>query len=95
MDLVILIGIVAFVWLRFTSARRRERMEIARTTGMIRSPLYRAQGLLLLTFAALMIWTAHAQKSGGWLPLLLLVAIAADVIALLLVRRALKWRYPV
>jgi hypothetical protein len=95
MALAILLAIVVFFWLRLTSARRRERMEIARTTGMIRSPLYHAQGVLLLALIALTIWAAHAQESGGSLPRVLLGAIAADVIALLLVRRALKWRYPV
>lgn len=91
----ILVAIIVFIWLRLTSARRRERVEIARMTGMIRSPLYHAQAVLLLALIALTIWAGHVHESGGGLPRVLLGGIAADVIALLLVRRALKWRYPV
>jgi hypothetical protein len=95
MVLAICVGFAAFIWLTLTSARRRERVEIARTTGMIRSPLYRAQMALQVTLLALMIWAGYAQKGGGWLPLFLLGALVANVIAVLLVRRSLKWRYPV
>jgi hypothetical protein len=95
MGLAILIGIATFIWPRLTSARRRERMEIAHTTRMIRSPLYHARTVLLVTLLALMLWAGHAQEGGGWLPLFVLGAIIANVVALLLVRRALKWRYPV
>jgi hypothetical protein len=93
--MAILIGIATFVWLRLTRARRRERIEIARTTGMIRSPLYHVHTVLLLTMLPLMLWAGHAQKSGGLLPLFVLGAVIANVVALLLVRRALKWRYPI
>jgi hypothetical protein len=95
MGLAILVSIATFIWLTLTSARRRERMEIARITGMIRSPLYHAQTVLQVTLLALMIWAGYAQKGGGGFPLFALGAIIANVVVLLLIRRALKWRYPV
>lgn len=95
MGLAILVSIATFIWLTLTSARQRERMEIARITGMIRSPLYHAQTVLQVILLILMIWAGYAQKGGGEFPLFALGAIIANVVALLLVRRALKWRYPV
>jgi hypothetical protein len=96
MELLLVIGLIAFTWLRFTSARRRESIETAGITGMIGSPLYHAQTVLQVMLVVLMIGAGHLQKGGGgWLPLFVLGATAGDIVALLLIRRALKWRYPV
>jgi hypothetical protein len=93
--MAILMGIATFIWLRLTRARRREHLEIARTTGMIRSPLYHIYTVLLVTLLGRMLGAGYVHKAGGWLPLFFLGGIIANVAALLLVRRALKWRYPI
>ena len=75
------------VWIFRARARSAERA----ASGMLNSPLYWIAMVLSVTLVALTIYLAHVhERLGiGWWSL-----IAAIVIALLLLRRALTWRYP-
>ena len=86
--------LASFIYLIATRARRRERIETYRVTGMIRSPLYIVQTVLQVVLLGLML-CAPQLPHGGWPTIAFLAAILADIIALVLVRRALKWRYPI
>jgi len=90
MGWVVTAAFFAFLFWRVRRAREdaAERM----TSGEGRSPLYWTGIALAMSVLALSMYMAHIRPS-GIPPVLWLVAIALFVAALL-VRRALKWRYP-
>lgn len=89
--------IIAFVALAFLYrrvTRAGDRFAELRPTGMLQSPLFYAQGILLCILLALMLapgWLPHAQ----WAVAAYLIVLVIVLVALLFVRRALKWRYPI
>jgi hypothetical protein len=89
---VVTIAFSVFLLCRVKLAR--ERMAEVSATRMARSPLLLAQTVLLIILLALMVSVVHLQDR-GWSPSLLLGTTCAVIVALLLVRRALKWRYPI
>ena len=75
--------------------KAQERLIECAPTGMARSPLYWAGmglvgGLLGLAFAERHVLRLDTIFIWAWF-----AALAVTVIALLIVRRALKWRYPI
>ncbi|MBR0848732.1 hypothetical protein JQ543_13340 [Bradyrhizobium diazoefficiens] len=89
--------IFAFIVLVFfyRHARRAgDRLAELKPTGMLRSPLFHIQTALLCVLLILMLapgYLPHEQ----WPVAAYLVGLVIVIAALLFVRRALKWRYPV
>jgi hypothetical protein len=89
--------IVAFAVLIFIyrhTTRAGDRLAELKPTGMLRSPLFYAQTALLCVLLMLMLAPGYLPHE-RWAVAAYLVALVVVVAALLLVRRALKWRYPV
>lgn len=74
--------------------RARERAAERAATGMLRSPLYWSGAGLVVALVALTFTEHYALARGGPLMWTWLAALGATLIAIFLVRRALKWRYP-
>ncbi len=93
MDWLIVIAFFGFWWWRAARAGRRAA-ELA-PTGMFRSPLYlTSMGLVALLFA-LVFYIGHIHHHHSKVPAFLWLAALAIMVALLLLRRALKWRFPI
>ncbi|QOZ79930.1 hypothetical protein XH83_33855 [Bradyrhizobium sp. CCBAU 53351] len=92
MGLVLAISVFAF--LCWTAQGARERAAEYAATGMLRSPLYWSAVALTMTLLGLATYMAHLGHEGPipW-PFWLLVGILTIII--LMLRRALKWRYPI
>jgi hypothetical protein len=86
------IGILVFLFRRAT--RAGERLAECEPTGMLRSPLFYAQTALLSALAGLMFAPGYLPHE-RWAVVAYLCSLAIVIVALLLVRRALKWRYPI
>jgi len=83
---------LSFLYRRTT--RASDRLAELKPTGMLRSPLFFAQTALLGVLLALMFapgYLPHEQ----WAVAAYLVVLVIALVALLFVRRALKWRYPI
>jgi len=61
---------------------------------MLRSPLYWMSNVLALLLVALVLYIAHIHHQSP-VPAFLWFTVFAIIVALLCLRRALKWRYPV
>ncbi|MBR0717585.1 hypothetical protein [Bradyrhizobium liaoningense] len=87
--------IVAYFAVMIWFARSaRERADEYAAAGLLRSPLYWITSLLAVTLLGLAMYMAHIHQQGPIPTLLLLLAWVLFVVVLLL-RRALKWRYPI
>lgn len=87
---IIATALLGFCWWRVTRARERTA-ELA-AAGILRSPLYWLSNALVGLLLALVLCIAHIQSP---VPTFLWLAALAIIVALLFLRRALKWRYPV
>lgn len=89
MGIIITVGLAVLMLLFVRGARRKAAERAA--SGMAKSPLYQAAIVLSLGLVALTIYLAgaHVHVGVAWG-----VVILVNVIALLLLRRALKRRYP-
>ena len=92
MDWIIAFAFFGFIWWRISRARRRTA-ELA-STGILRSPLYWVSNVLVAILLALVLYIAHIHNQSA-VPAFLWFAALAIILALLFLRRALKWRYPV
>jgi hypothetical protein len=82
-----------YVWACDESAGMPHRV---RPTGMLRSPLYwTGMGLVGVLLLGLAFTERHVLRLDAIFIWAWFAAPAITVIALLIVRRALKWRYPV
>jgi hypothetical protein len=63
-------------------------------SGLSRSPLYWAASLLALSLLGFAMYMVHVHKQGP-IPSWHWLVVAALVVVILLLRRALKWRYPI
>lgn len=73
--------------------RAHDRARECEPTGMLRSPLYWGSHGLVVVLLALALYIARTHHQSP-VPPLLWFAVAAIIVALLVMRRALKWRYP-
>lgn len=89
---IIAIALLGFGWWRVTRARERTA-ELA-AAGVLRSPLYWLSNALVGLLLALVLYIAHTHDHSP-VPSFLWFAALAIIVALLFLRRALKWRYPV
>lgn len=90
------IGTIAFFaffyWRAKGMSQRRAELE---PTGMFRSPLYFAQAGLLLMLLGLMFAPSYLRylPQERWTLIAYLASLVVVLAAMLLVSRALKWRY--
>jgi hypothetical protein len=73
---------------------RRERSAERAASGQLRSPLYIAANVLVLVLIGLVLFLGRIHRDHGEMPSFLWIVVALIIVALLLLRRALKWRYP-
>ncbi len=93
MSWILALGYTGFlIW---SVGRARERAAEHAATGMLRSPLYWSGTGLVAVLVALTFSEHHALARGGSLMWAWLAAVGATLVAIFLVRRALKWRYPI
>jgi protein-S-isoprenylcysteine O-methyltransferase Ste14 len=88
---IVTLAFFGFIYWRVRKARERAAEHAA--TGMLRSPLYWTQALLLCVLLGLVFSAPHVQDKSvayGWLG-----AVGLTLVSLFFVRRALKWRYPI
>ena len=74
--------------------RARERADEYAAAGLSRSPLYWVTILLTFTLLGLAMYMVHVHHQGP-IPTVLWLLVAVLFVIILLLRRALKWRYPI
>jgi hypothetical protein len=85
----------AFLFFLYRLAKRsRERVAEWAPTGIFRSPLFHARTALLFALLGLVFAPAYLPHA-HWITMAYFAVLTIVVAALLLVRRSLKWRYPV
>ncbi|EIG57736.1 hypothetical protein [Bradyrhizobium sp. WSM1253] len=89
---IVAFAVLVFVYRRAT--RAGDRLAELKPTGMLRSPLFYSQTALLCVLVVLMLAPGYLPHE-RWAVAAYLVVLVIVVAALLFVRRALKWRYPV
>jgi len=92
MNWLIALGFFGFCWWR--AAKARERAAELAATGIGLSPLYWISNALVAALLGLVLYIAHIHNQSP-VPAFLWLAALAIVLALLFLRRALRWRYPV
>jgi hypothetical protein len=92
MDWIIALAFFGFFWWR--AGRARERRAELEATGLFRSPLYWTSNALVLLLIGLVLYIGHIHHQSP-IPAFLWFTVFAVIAALLFLRRALKWRYPV
>ena len=86
------IAVAFFAFLYWYARRARENAAERMASGEGRSPLYWTGIALAMSVLALSMYMAHLGSSE--IPPALWLLVIALFVATLLVRRALKWRYP-
>ena len=84
-----------FAFLYWRVLKARERAAEYEAAGMLRSPLYWTAMILVCVLFGLAFSERYVLNQGSTLIWMWSAALALTVIALLIVRRALKWRYPI
>lgn len=92
MGWIVAIGICVFFY--WVTRRARERAAEYDATGMARSPLYWSAATLTMLLLGLSLYMARLGHEGP-IPWPYWPLVAVLLIVILLLRRALKWRYPV
>lgn len=92
MNWLIALAFVGFCWWRVAKARERAA-ELA-ATGIGQSPVYWLSNALVAVLLGLVLYMAHIHKQSP-VPAFLWFAALAIIVALLFLRRALRWRDPV
>jgi threonine/homoserine/homoserine lactone efflux protein len=92
-------AICAFlIWLVACVFRDRRQWREARieraASGQSQSPLHKAANGLVLVLFGLTFYIGYIDHQHAQIPSFLWVVVALNIVALLLLRRALKWRYP-
>jgi hypothetical protein len=87
--------VASLIWQVTSGFRgRRERNAERAASGQLRSPLYIAANGLVVILIGLVLFIGHTHRDYGAVPSFLWIVVAVIIAALLLLRRALKWRYP-
>jgi hypothetical protein len=92
MSWIIALASFGFCW--WLARRATERATELAPTGLLRSPLYWLSNALVLVLLALVIYIAHIHHQSP-VPPFFWFTVFAVIVALLVMRRALKSRYPV
>jgi hypothetical protein len=80
--------------LGWIASRAHERTSELAATGIMRSPLYWTSNALIVVLLVLVAYIIRTCIQSS-VPAFLWLAAFANVVVLLVPRRALKWRYPV
>ena len=89
------IVIIAFcVFLFWCTRRAREKTAERAASGQLHSSLHKASNGLVLILFGLTFYIGYLDHNHVPIPSFLWIGVALNVVALLLLRRALKWRYP-
>jgi peptidoglycan/LPS O-acetylase OafA/YrhL len=83
-----------FAALYWMARRAREQAAEHAATGMARSPLYWSAAGLTMLLLGLSLYMAHLGHEGP-IPWPYWPLVALLLVVILLLRRALKWRYPI
>jgi len=86
-----IIFLAFFVFCFWLARRAHNRNAEIEPTGILRSPLYWTSHALVMLLIGLALYMAHFRTASA----LMWLVLAAIVVALLFIRRALKWRYPI
>jgi hypothetical protein len=89
---IVTIGLFAFFYWRMRRAREHAAEYAA--TGMLRSPLYWSAAALTMTLLGIALYMAHLGHQGP-IPWLYWPLVAVLLVVILMLRHALKWRYPI
>ena len=92
MGLVFAIGVLAFFY--WVTRRAGQQAAEHAATGMLRSPLYWSATTLTMTLLGLVLYMVHLGHQGP-IPWLFWLLVGILTVVILMLRRALKWRYPV
>ena len=85
---------IAFFAFNFWMVRRaRERAAERASSGMSRDPLYITASVLVMVLFGLVAYVMAVSRHAH-VPGVLFVVVGGIMIALLVLRRSLKWRYP-
>jgi hypothetical protein len=90
-------AICAFlIWLVANAFRDRRHWRESRAgrAGQLLSPLHKAANGLVLVLFGLTFYIGHVGQQHAPIPSFLWIAVAFNIVALLLLRRSLKWRDP-
>ena len=88
--ILIIAYIAAIFWV---GKRGRERAAERAASGQLRSPLHWAGNALVLVLLALTFIIMKINPQPAHIPNSLWIAVGVNVVTLLFVRRALKWRF--
>jgi hypothetical protein len=89
---IVVLGFSVFIF--WSGRRAREKTAERAASGQLQSPLHKtANGLVLFLFG-LTFYIGYIHHNHASIPPFLWIVVALNVVALLLLRRALKWRYP-
>jgi hypothetical protein len=89
MGWIIILAFLGFFW--WLARRSGERTSELAATGILRSPLYWTSNALIVVLIALVLYMIRFPSA---IPAYVWFAVLANVVALLVLRRALRWRYP-
>jgi hypothetical protein len=89
---IIFLAFAAFLFWR--GRRARDKAAERAASGQLRSPLYIAANGLVIVLLGLTLYIGSIHRDHAEIPSFLWIAVALIIVALLLLRRALKWRYP-
>jgi hypothetical protein len=89
-----IITIAFFAFLFWNARRARERTAERAASGLLQSSLYKASQALVLVLFGLTFYIGYIHRNHAPIPSFLWIVVALNIVALLLLRRALKWRYP-
>ncbi|WFU80911.1 hypothetical protein QA645_41985 [Bradyrhizobium sp. CIAT3101] len=92
MEWVLFIGLCAFAYYRVR--RAREKADEYAAAGLARSPLYWSTAALTVTLLGLSLYMAHLGHEGP-IPWPYWSIVVVLFVVILLLRRALRWRYPI
>jgi hypothetical protein len=85
------VGLGFWSWLTRRGGNRTKELM---PTGIYRSPVYWIANTLAPGLLAISLYLAHIHAAPSAAPILWIAAVAI-ILALLFLRRALKWRYPI
>lgn len=89
-----IVGLTLLAFCFWQVRRARDRAAEYSPTGLLRSPLHWIGGVLGLSLVGLVLVIGKMYRDST-IPVAIWAAISAIIVALLLIRHALKWRYPV
>jgi protein-S-isoprenylcysteine O-methyltransferase Ste14 len=89
-----IIAIAFFGFIVWMGKRSREKTAERAASGQLQSPLHWAANGMVLVLFGLTFYIGHIHRNRAEIPAFLWIVVALIIVALLLLRRALKSRYP-